>query len=185
MSETDADAALGRLSACWFHTAEAIFMDGSTPWEVDEALVAFGFAAGPFEMQDALGLDVVDRIIRERGAAELPRRDVPLRARMLELGKLGRKTGAGWYRYPGGGGKVDDPIVADLALEECHMEGRARQDYDAGAIVERMRAALVAEARAILDAFPALDATDLERLAGERQGFPDRPGHDLRDAEPS
>jgi 3-hydroxyacyl-CoA dehydrogenase len=40
---------------------------------------------------------------------------------MIELGKLGRKTSAGWYRYPGGGGKVEDPIVADLAIEEAHF----------------------------------------------------------------
>ena len=172
MSETDADAALGRLSACWFHTAEAIFMDGSTPWEVDEALVAFGFAAGPFEMQDALGLDVVDRIIRERGAAELPRRDVPLRARMLELGKLGRKTGAGWYRYPGGGGKVDDPIVADLALEEARFAGIERTDYTADQIRERLLLAMVNEAAAILDERIAQSARDIDLVTVFGYGFP-------------
>lgn len=158
--------ALGtRIFARLCAVADAVFFDGSTPWEVDEALVAFGFPLGPYEAEDLLGLDLT----RAR-APDPPGRAVPLSGRMGELGKLGRKTGAGWYRYPGGGGKVEDPIVADLALEEAYFAGIPRTDYRADEITRRLVLAVTNEAARLAD--QGADPADIDRVACRALGFP-------------
>lgn len=104
-----------RILARYREAADTLLMDGSTPWEIDEAMVEFGYAMEPYTAQDLSGLDIAHANRRRQDATRNPaRRYMPIADRMIELGKLGRKTCAGWYRYPGGGGRVEDPIVADL-----------------------------------------------------------------------
>ncbi|MBP0484111.1 3-hydroxyacyl-CoA dehydrogenase [Sagittula salina] len=162
-----------RILARYREAADTVFMDGSTPWDVDEAMVEFGFAMGPYEAQDITGLDVAHANLRRREAARDPaRRTIPIIDRMMELGKLGRKTGAGWYRYPGGGGKVDDPIVADLALEEAHFAGITRVDYGPEEIRERLLLAMINEAADILGEGVAQSARDIDLVSVHGLGFP-------------
>ena len=162
-----------RILARYREAADTVFMDGSTPWEVDEAMVEFGYAMGPYEAQDLSGLDIAHANRRRQDATRDPkRRYIPIADRMVELGKLGRKTGAGWYRYPGGGGRVDDPIVADLALEEAHLAGITRCDYSADEIRRRLLLAMINEAAAIMEAGIAQSAADIDLVTVFGYGFP-------------
>ena len=162
-----------RILARHREAADTVLMDGSTPWEIDEAMVEFGYPMGPYEAQDLSGLDIAHAERRRRDATRDPaRRYVPIADRMVELGKLGRKTGAGWYRYPGGGGKVEDPIVADLALEEAHFAGIERTDYTGDEIRERLVAAMINEACDILHEGIAAGARDIDLVTVLGHGFP-------------
>ncbi|WP_425074539.1 FAD-dependent oxidoreductase [Sagittula sp. S175] len=162
-----------RILARYREAADTVFMDGSTPWEVDEAMVEFGYAMGPYEAQDLSGLDIAHANRRRQDATRDPaRRYIPIADRMVELGKLGRKTGAGWYRYPGGNGKVEDPIVADLALEEAHFAGITRTDYGAEDIRERLLLAMINEAADILGEGIAQSARDIDLVTVFGYGFP-------------
>ncbi len=162
-----------RILARYREAADAVFMDGSTPWEVDEAMVEFGYAMGPYEAQDLSGLDIAHANRRRQDATRDPnRRYVPIADRMVQLGKLGRKAGAGWYRYPGGGGKVEDPIVADLAIEEAHLAGITRTDYPAEEIRERLVLAMINEAADILHEGIAQSAMDIDLVTVFGYGFP-------------
>ena len=162
-----------RILARYREAADTVFMDGSTPWEVDEAMVEFGYAMGPYEAQDLSGLDIAHANRRRQDATRDPRRRyIPIADRMVELGKLGRKTGAGWYRYPGGGGRVDDPIVADLALEEAHLAGITRCDYSPDEIRRRLLLAMINEAAAIMEAGIAQSAADIDLVTVLGYGFP-------------
>ncbi len=166
-----------RLLARYYEAADTVFMDGSTPWEVDEAMVEFGFSMGPFETQDLTGVDVSYEIRQSNPSYDSGnRRRIPLITRLLELGKLGKKSGAGWYRYPGGGGKVDDPIVADLAIEESYFEKRERVDYSATEICERLLFAMIQEACDILDAGVAQGTADINLASIQICGFPKSKG---------
>lgn len=162
-----------RILQRYREAADTVFMDGSTPWEVDEAMVEFGYAMGPYEAQDLSGLDIAHANRRRQDATRDPnRRYVPIADRMVELGKLGKKTGAGWYRYPGGKGKVEDPIVADLALEESHFEKRTRTDYTADEIRHRLALAMINEAADILSEGIAQSAQDIDLVTVFGYGFP-------------
>jgi 3-hydroxybutyryl-CoA dehydrogenase len=64
-----------------------------------------GFRMGPFELQDLVGLDVgleVARSFFELSFGEPRWRPAPLSAQMVAAGRLGRKTGRGWYAYDDG-----------------------------------------------------------------------------------
>jgi 3-hydroxybutyryl-CoA dehydrogenase len=77
----------------------------ATPEQVDRICrLALGFRMGPFELMDLVGIDVGAAIARSFYDQTLePRwRPSPLAARMAASGRLGRKSGQGWYAYPPG-----------------------------------------------------------------------------------
>jgi 3-hydroxybutyryl-CoA dehydrogenase len=69
-----------------------------------------GFRMGPFELMDLVGIDVgfeVAKSFMEQSFGEPRWKPSPLQARMVAAGRLGRKSGGGWYDYPPG--RPDDP----------------------------------------------------------------------------
>ena len=80
---------------------------------LDAAAVAFGMPMGPIELMDTVGLDVGRSVATELGHA------VPEGSqfdRLVSEGKLGRKTGEGFYKWVDGKAqKGEVPAHADLA----------------------------------------------------------------------
>lgn len=113
---------------------EALMFRHTNPWELDEALTDWGYEMGPCEAQDLFGLEKV--------LARLPVRPVPILGRMVAEGRMGKSGGVGYYRYPGGGGAVIDPLIEDLILEEAWFGKVARSEISKEEIVARMNAAL-------------------------------------------
>ncbi len=75
--------------------------DGYSIEAIDAAAVAFGMPVGPVELADQVGLDValhVARILSETLRAEPPQELID----MVESGKLGKKSGEGFYVYADG-----------------------------------------------------------------------------------
>jgi 3-hydroxybutyryl-CoA dehydrogenase len=85
--------------------------------------VGGGFRMGPFELMDLVGIDVgfaVAKSFLELSFGEPRWRPNPLQARMAASGRLGRKTGLGWYDYSGEGPyRKADP---DVSLEELERD---------------------------------------------------------------
>ena len=162
-----------RILARYREAADTLLMDGTNPWELDEAMVDFGYAMGPYEAQDLSGLDIAHANRRRQDATRDPaRRYIPIADRMVAEGRLGRKTGVGWYRYPGGGGKVVDPLVEDLVREEAHFAKVTRVEYDAPEIQRRLLLAMINEAADILDEGIAQSAADIDLVTVLGYGFP-------------
>ena len=69
--------------------ANKLILEGAMPWEVDDALFDFGFPMGPFAMSDLAGLDI--------GWDEDLSTGDTLRDKLCEAGRLGQKTGKGFY----------------------------------------------------------------------------------------
>jgi 3-hydroxybutyryl-CoA dehydrogenase len=114
-------------------TLEALRMLGegvASHEEIDRICrVGGGFRMGPFELMDLIGIDVnfgVARSFFEQSFGEPRWRPHPIHARMSASGRLGRKSGRGFYDYGEGAPRrdpdpdIDDerPIVDDGRLEE-------------------------------------------------------------------
>ena len=72
-----------------------------------------GFRMGPFELMDLVGIDVgfeVSKSFAELSFGEPRWRPNPIQARMVAAGRLGRKTGHGYYQYADDGSyRAEDP----------------------------------------------------------------------------
>ncbi|HEY4202452.1 MAG TPA: 3-hydroxyacyl-CoA dehydrogenase NAD-binding domain-containing protein [Devosiaceae bacterium] len=80
---------------------------------IDAAAVAFGMPMGPIELMDTVGLDVGQSVARELGH-QVPENSKF--ARLVKEGKLGRKTGSGFYTWTKGKAqKGAPPEQKDLA----------------------------------------------------------------------
>jgi 3-hydroxybutyryl-CoA dehydrogenase len=77
-----------------------------------------GFRMGPFELMDLVGIDVgfeVAKSFDELSFGEPRWRPSPIQARMVAAGRLGRKSGRGYYEYAEDGSyRPDDPEPPSL-----------------------------------------------------------------------
>jgi 3-hydroxybutyryl-CoA dehydrogenase len=75
-----------------------------------------GYRMGPFELMDLVGIDVgfaVAQSFTELSFGEPRWKPNPLQARMVAAGRLGRKTGRGWYDYSA----AEQPPRGDAPLD--------------------------------------------------------------------
>jgi 3-hydroxyacyl-CoA dehydrogenase/enoyl-CoA hydratase/3-hydroxybutyryl-CoA epimerase len=113
-----------RVLAPFLNEASYLLLDGASIEQVDAALTRWGWPVGPFALMDEVGLDIghhVSQIMVESfGERLLP---PPVFACLIAEGRLGRKSGRGFYLYGdgdgnvskgGGGGKKVDPEVYRL-----------------------------------------------------------------------
>jgi 3-hydroxybutyryl-CoA dehydrogenase len=89
-----------------------IYTEGrATPSQIDAVMRdTCGFRMGPFELMDLTGIDVnfpARRIIYEGFFHDRRMTPSPYHEGLFHAGRLGRKTGGGWYAYDGKGNKVD------------------------------------------------------------------------------
>ena len=162
-----------RILARYREAADMLLVDGATPYEIDEAMVAFGYPMGPYEAQDLSGLDIAYANRRRQAATRDPtRRYIPISDRMVERGRLGKKCSVGWYRYPDGQGKVEDPVVIDLVVEESRFAKVKRRTFTQNEIRERLVTAMIDEASDILEDGSAQSPKDIDLVTVHGYGFP-------------
>jgi 3-hydroxyacyl-CoA dehydrogenase len=147
--------------------------EGARPEQIDKVMVDFGYPVGPFVVSDISGLDI-GYDVRQRRKAENPNfRGAPIADRIVEAGRLGQKTGKGWYRYePGDRTPHPDPEVARIIKDTVAELGIAQHDFTDDEILKRLLFASVNEACKILDEGKALRASDVDVMWLYGFGFP-------------
>jgi 3-hydroxybutyryl-CoA dehydrogenase len=126
--------------------------EGAAPHdELDRIVrVGAGLRMGPFELMDLIGLDVnfaVAKSFWEQSFGEPRWRPTPIHERMIASGRLGRKTGRGFYIY--GDGEPHRPPDPDVDVEcpifdEDELEGVAGPK--APGVLNRLGATIANEA---------------------------------------
>ncbi len=152
--------------------AEALVRDGVGIAAIDAAMRGFGFAMGPFEMQDMAGLDIAflhREAARKRGE---PVPDMPGDL-LVRAGRKGQKTGGGWYDYAPGDRRPQPSAKAERIL--APLMG-PRTDMPGEVIVARLMAAMAQEGQAILAEGIAASAADIDLVEVHGYGFPRRRG---------
>jgi 3-hydroxyacyl-CoA dehydrogenase len=162
-----------RMFLPYIREAQFLVEEGAAPDAVDAALTAWGMAMGPLAVGDLGGLDVAWRIRKEFRHLERPGARQPyVEDRLCEMGRLGQKTGSGWYRYDAERKASVDPEVIALVKKWNAESGIPQRQISADEIVEREVYMLVNEGARILEEGYALRAGDIDTIYLNGYGFP-------------
>jgi 3-hydroxyacyl-CoA dehydrogenase len=152
--------------------ADHLVLAGASPFEVDKALEAFGFAMGPYAVSDLAGLDIgAATRARLRPTKDPQERWADWPDAMVGRGWLGRKSGTGYYTYEGGK-PAPNPEIAPLIAEERAAKGITPRPVTDDEIVTRYMAAMVNEGARIVDEGIARRPLDVDMVKLFGYGFP-------------
>ena len=162
-----------RMLYAYGREKELLMLEGATPAAVDRALEDFGMAMGPNAVGDLAGLDVGYHARRAWASRPDDPRFYRVSDLLVERGRLGQKTGAGFYRYaPGARRGTPDPEVDALIRDEARRLGIEARAVGADEIVERCVLALINEGARLIDAGIAASAADVDVIWCNGYGFP-------------
>jgi 3-hydroxyacyl-CoA dehydrogenase len=162
-----------RMMFPYMYEAQFLVEDGATPEQVDTVLTDFGMAMGIFAVDDMGGLDVAWRVRQELRQFSEPGARKPLVCDVLcEMGRLGQKTGKGWYVYGDDRRASPDPEVLALIESTTAKAGLTRRSISTREIQERTLYALINEGARVLEGGFALRAADIDVIYVNGYGFP-------------
>ena len=161
-----------RIMSAYRRECDFMLEEGALPQEIDGAMRDFGFAMGIYEIQDMSGLDIA-WAMRKRRAPQWPPEERYSRIADLlcEAGRLGRKTGKGWYDHAGGKAEPD-PEVERLIVAESERLGHARRKFVGTEITGRILDVMQTEAGKLLSEGIAETAADIDVTMILGFGFP-------------
>jgi 3-hydroxyacyl-CoA dehydrogenase/enoyl-CoA hydratase/3-hydroxybutyryl-CoA epimerase len=106
---------VNRILAPYLNEAGRLVAEGADIGYLDRTMKAFGFPVGPLTLLDEVGLDVGVKSLEVLHEAFGERLEpVPGLAALVDAGRLGRKSGRGFYRYERGKRQGVDPSLHAL-----------------------------------------------------------------------
>jgi 3-hydroxyacyl-CoA dehydrogenase len=158
------------------YTREAHFLveDGALPHEVDAALKKFGYAMGLFAVHDMAGNDVGYQTRKaQMSTRPTDRRWNDLILKLCDQGRLGQKSGKGWYRYePGDRTPHRDPQLEAFIVAESARMGIERKSIGEEEILKRCLYGMINEGAKLLEQGIALRPSDIDITYLTGYGFP-------------
>lgn len=113
-----------RILAPYLDEAARLLAEGAPIDQLDERMTKLGFPLGPFRLLDEVGLDIGVEIseILQKGFGDRMEPN-PLLTTMVDNGRIGKKSGSGFYRYEKVDGDwsridaVDETVYATVGVE--------------------------------------------------------------------
>jgi 3-hydroxyacyl-CoA dehydrogenase len=144
--------------------AHALIMEGANYWDVDEALLEFGFPMGPWQMADLAGVDI--------GWHRDPTRIETLRDALCAVGRWGQKTKKGFYDYDENRQRTPSDEVKAIIADFAAREGKPQRAIGKDEIRERLLYPMISEGALILDEGISQRASDIDTVWLNGYGWP-------------
>jgi 3-hydroxyacyl-CoA dehydrogenase len=153
-----------RIIAQRANEGQELAFEGASPADVDRAFNDFGVAMGPFQMTDLAGLQI--SWVAPGGNGE------KLRDKMVAKGRLGQKTGAGYYDYDENRNATLSPLTLEILEENRAAKGVKAREIGQQEILERCLYLMINEGAKILEEGVAEKASDIDVIYVNGYGWP-------------
>jgi 3-hydroxyacyl-CoA dehydrogenase/enoyl-CoA hydratase/3-hydroxybutyryl-CoA epimerase/enoyl-CoA isomerase len=168
---------VNRILFPYLNEAMVLLEEGANPRALDKAASDFGMPMGPITLSDVVGLDtalyaglVVNCAFADRA------KDTKVLAALVKAGRLGQKSGAGFYSYAKGSRGIDDPAFAAI-LDKCRGGNR---EIGMEEMRDRLFLPMLVEASLIVMEGVVRDPADVDMGLILGIGFPPQHGGLLR-----
>jgi 3-hydroxyacyl-CoA dehydrogenase len=162
-----------RMLGGYAHQALLMVLEGAMPEQVDAALRNFGMPMGVLQMSDLAGLDIGYKSRKDRDPKSFDGRVSRSADLLVEMGRLGQKTHAGYYDYtPGDRTPRPSPVVASIIEKVSEEYGIRRRSFTDEEIVERCFLALMNVGCEVLREGVACRSSDIDVVYLYGYGFP-------------
>ncbi len=170
---------VNRILFPYLNEAIVLLEEGTDPFSIDKAAVAFGMPMGPLLLHDVVGLDtslyagsVVNAAFADRAA------ETHLMEDLVKAGRLGQKSGKGIYNY------AKNPKRGEVDVDFAEILARRRKPPDrfltAEEITDRLFLPMLLEATRVLAEGIVRDPADIDMGLILGIGFPAWRGGILR-----
>ena len=163
-----------RMLRLYAREAQLCLLQGASPDDIDTVMQNFGMAMGPLAVGDLAGIDIGYKA-REALTAEQKGdvRTYCIADALYKMGRLGQKTGAGYYRYDSQTRqRYSDPIVEQVIEEQAEKYDVEREGLTEHTILARLTFALINEGFKILEEGIAQRPSDIDVVYVNGYGFP-------------
>ena len=163
-----------RMLRQYAREAQLCLLEGASPDDIDTVMQNFGMAMGPLAVSDLAGLDIGYKA-REGLTAEQKgdERTYCIADALYKIGRLGQKSGAGYYRYdPQTRQRYSDPVVEQVIEEQAEKYNVEREGLTEHSILARLTFALINEGFKILEEGIAQRPSDIDVVYAFGYGFP-------------
>jgi 3-hydroxyacyl-CoA dehydrogenase len=142
--------------------ANRMALEGVSPADIDRVIYDYGFAMGPFQMMDLVGLDVIGRGSNEKTAS----------SELVRRGRLGQKQNGGYYDYDAARNPTLSPIALEIIREVASETGVAPVAADDAEILARLLYPVINEGAKVLEEGIALRASDIDTACIKGYNWP-------------
>ncbi len=162
-----------RMFSAYQFQVGTLMLEGASPSQIDRALYGFGMAMGPCAVSDLAGLDI-GYFNRNSGNLDAEaRRPFLVHDRLVEMDRLGQKSGAGIYDYPDGARiGVENPMVLKLIKTVAAEQDITQKDISDEEIINRCMLAMFNTGSHIMDENIAYRSSDIDVVYVNGYGFP-------------
>lgn len=144
---------------------DQLVLEGAQIEQIDRVLYDFGFPMGPFVLRDLIGIDVGWNPETTSGST--------IQEVMCEAGRLGQKSGKGFYMYePGSRKPLPDPDAKVLLKQLASKQGVASRTISDDEIEKRAIYSMINEGAKIIEEGIAVRPSDLDIIFINGYGWP-------------
>jgi 3-hydroxyacyl-CoA dehydrogenase len=144
--------------------ANKLILEGVRPADVDRVMTDFGLPMGPFQMIDLAGLDI--------GWSKAKSSSSTVREILCEMGRLGQKSGHGFYDYDADRKATPSPVAEKVIRDFAAKVGAPQRDVPDKEVLERLVYPMINEGAKILEEKIAQRASDIDVVWINGYGWP-------------